>query len=287
MKVGFIGTGVMGTGMIKNLIKADFDVTVYNRTKTHADAAVAAGAKWSDSPKELASQSDVIISIVGFPTDVEDVYFSEQSVFAGAKPGTIVIDMTTSSPSLAEKIGAKAEELKLEALDAPVSGGDLGAKNGTLTIMVGGKEETYEKVLPLFEAMGKSMHLFGSYGSGQRTKLANQIMIAGTMLGMSETLVFAEKAGLNSEDVINTLSGGSAENWSLSNYGPRILKGDFEPGFYIKHFIKDLRLAIEEADAMQIDLPMLKLAKQLYTKLQDEDNLGNAGTQALIKYYRP
>lgn len=135
--------------------------------------------------------------------------------------------------------------------------------------------------------MGKSMHLFGSYGSGQRTKLANQIMIAGTMLGMSETLVFAEKAGLNSEDVINTLSGGSAENWSLSNYGPRILKGDFEPGFYIKHFIKDLRLAIEEADAMQIDLPMLKLAKQLYTKLQDEDNLGNAGTQALIKYYRP
>ena len=286
MRIGFIGTGVMGTGMIANLIKNGFYVTVYNRTKAHAQKAVELGAQWADTPKELTKLVDVIISIVGFPKDVEEVYYGENGVFAGAHAGLTVVDMTTSSPSLAERISATATELNIKSLDAPVSGGDLGAKNGTLTIMVGGEVATYEAMLPIFQAMGKSMHLFGGAGSGQRTKLANQIMIAGTMLGMSETLVFAEKAGLDGQAVIDTLSGGSAANWSLQNYGPRVLAGDYNPGFYIKHFIKDLRLAIDEAEQMEIDLPMLDLAKKLYVKLQDEDGLGDLGTQALIKYYQ-
>lgn len=285
MKIGFIGTGVMGTGMIANLIKNGFDVTVYNRTKAHAQRALDLGAQWADTPKVLTTQVDVIISIVGFPKDVQEVYYGDTGVFAGTHAGLTVIDMTTSSPRLAERISQTAQELGIAALDAPVSGGDLGAKTGALTIMVGGPVATYESMLPIFQAMGKSMHLFGGSGSGQRTKLANQIMIAGTMLGMSETLAFAKKAGLDEQAVIDTLSGGSAANWSLQNYGPRVLAGDYAPGFYIKHFIKDLRLAIEEAEQMEISLPMLELAKKLYEKLQDEDGLGDLGTQALIKYY--
>ena len=286
-RIGLIGTGVMGTGMVKNLLKADFPVTVYNRTKAHAQKARDLGAAWADDPVALLAKSDVVISIVGFPQDVEQVYFGEQGLIANAQPGQILIDMTTSKPSLARKITKAAAKRHIQALDAPVSGGDIGADKGTLTIMVGGDQATYQKLQPIFAAMGQEINYFGAAGQGQETKMANQIMIAGTMTGLTEMLVYARKMNLDLPTVLKTVGGGSAANWSLTNYGPRILQGDYTPGFFAKHFLKDLRIALDEAKASKLDLPATRQAAALYETLVDEKGLGNEGTQALVKLWWP
>ncbi len=283
-KIGFVGLGVMGKSMVSNLMKAGFSLTVYNRTKSSADALVAAGATWADCPADVMRASDAVITIVGYPKDVEQVYFGEKGLFEGFAAGKMVIDMTTSSPILAEKIGAKAEELGGEALDAPVSGGDVGARDAKLSIMVGGKESTFEKAVPLFAAMGKEWKLQGAWGAGQHTKMANQIAIASNMMGVCEALAYARKAGLNPETVLNSISGGAAGSFSLSNLGPRMLKGDFKPGFYVKHFIKDMGIAIECARELKIELPGLELANKLYKTLAERGG-ENDGTQALFKIY--
>ena len=275
-KIGFIGTGVMGSSMVKHLLNAGYPVTVYNRTKEKAQAVIDAGATWADSPKEVATQSDVVLTIVGYPTDVEEVYFGEQ--------GMVLIDLTTSTPSLAKKIAEEAEKFSCEALDAPVSGGDLGAKNGTLSTMVGGKESVLEEVRPILETFSKTITLQGTNGAGQHTKMANQIMIAGTMTGLVEMLVYAKAAELDLDKVLQTVGAGSAANWSLSNYGPRILKKDYSPGFFAKHFLKDLRIAIDEAERMGLFLPATLQARKLYETVCD-DGYGDLGTQALIHLY--
>ncbi len=285
MKLGFIGTGVMGGAIAGHLLDAGHELVVYNRTKSKTDALVAKGATWADTPAKVAQQADVIFSMVGYPTDVESIYFGDQGIFSTLTAGKTVVDMTTSTPTLAEKIAAKAEELHAHALDAPVSGGDVGAKNATLTVMVGGDQATYDAMKPLFELVGQKVHLFGPAGKGQHTKMANQIMIAGTMTGTVEMMVYAQHAGLKMTDVLDTLSSGGADNWSMDNYAPRILKGDYTPGFFAKHFLKDLRIALDEADKMKLDLPATKLAKQLYETMVDEKGLGDDGTQGLIKLY--
>ena len=284
MKVGFIGTGVMGSSMVRHLLNADYDVNVFNRTKEKAMPLVDEGAVWQDSPAEVAEKSDVIFTIVGYPTDVEEVYFGDKGIFEGLSEGKIVVDMTTSTPELAVRISEKAGEMKVKSLDAPVSGGDLGAKNGTLTVMVGGDETAFETVRPLFEAFSGSLNLFGPAGSGQHTKMVNQIMVAGTMTGMTEMLVYAKAAGLKLEEVIKTVNGGAAQNWSLGNYAPRIITEDYSPGFFVKHFVKDLKIVLDEAAKMNLDLPATKQAYDLYEMLQDKGH-GDDGTQALIKLW--
>ncbi|AKP02586.1 NAD(P)-dependent oxidoreductase [Companilactobacillus pabuli] len=284
-KIGFIGTGVMGSGIINNLLKANYDVDIYTRTKSKAEPLINEGAKWFSDPKTVAQNTDVIFTMVGFPQDVEDVYFKDNGIFAGLSAGKIIVDMTTSTPTLAKKIGQKAEEIGVESIDAPVSGGDVGARDGKLTIMVGGNKKAFETLKPIFEIIGKTSHYFGSYGAGQHAKMANQIMIAGTMTGLTEMFVYAKAAGLDLQAVLETVEGGGGDNWSLENYGPRILKGDFKPGFYSKHFLKDLRIALDESEKMNLDLPATKQAKKLYETLVDEKDLGNDGTQALIKLW--
>ena len=208
-----------------------------------------------NTPAEIAENSEVILTIVGYPIDVEKVYFGEDGIFEGLSEGKIIIDMTTSTPALAEKLAEEAEKIGAFALDAPVSGGDLGAKNGTLTVMVGGDKETYEKVQPILDTFSSELRLFGPAGSGQHTKMANQIMVAGTMTGLTEMMVYAQKAGLDLEEVVKTVNGGAARNWSLENYGPRIIKEDYSPGFFVKHFVKDLKIALDEAEKMDLNLP--------------------------------
>ncbi|EOL47569.1 2-hydroxy-3-oxopropionate reductase [Enterococcus phoeniculicola] len=284
MEIGFIGTGVMGASIIKNMFKQDFKVNVYNRTKSKTDELVQLGATWYDTPKLVTQASDIIFTMVGFPKDVEEIYYGKQGIFEADVKGKILVDLTTSTPTLAVKIAETAQEQGAYALDAPVSGGDLGAKNGTLTIMVGGEKEIYEKVLPIFESFGKTFMLHGGAGKGQHTKMANQIMIAGTMTGMTEMLVYAQAAGLDLEKVIDTLGGGSAANWSMLNYGPRILREDYSAGFFVKHFIKDLKIALDESEKLSIKLPSTDLAKTLYNQLA-EKGYENDGTQALIKLW--
>lgn len=285
MNIGFIGTGVMGTGIVNNLLKAGNDVTVYNRTKAHAQNVIDHGAKWADSPAAVTQQADIVMSMVGFPDDVRQVYLGDNGVMEAIQPGQLLIEMTTSKPSLAQELAAEAAKKGAVMLDTPVSGGDVGAKNGTLTVMVGGDKQTFEKYRDFFNQFSKEVHYFGPAGSGQHAKMANQIMIAGTMTGMVEMLVYAKKAGLNLDDVLATVGGGAAANWSLSNYGPRILKGDYTPGFFAKHFLKDLRIALQEADKMDLDLPATKVAKHLYELLVDQQGLGDDGTQALVKLW--
>ncbi len=224
--------------------------------------------------------------MVGYPKDVEEIYFGETGIFSTLTAGKIVVDMTTSTPTLAAKIAVTAKALGATGLDAPVSGGDVGAQNAALTIMVGGDKAAYDKLMPLFELMGKSIHLFGEAGKGQHTKMANQIMIAGTMTGMVGMMTYAKAADLPVADVIQTLSGGGADNWSMENYAPRILAGDYTPGFFAKHFLKDLRIALDEADKMNLELPATKEAKHLYEVMVDDKGLGNDGTQGLIKLYQ-
>ena len=284
MKIGFIGTGVMGHAIVGHLMDASHELFVFNRTKSKTDDLVERGAVWKDTPKEITEASEIIFTMVGYPSDVEETYFGPKGILQADVNDKILVDLTTSTPSLAVKIYDAAKEKGASALDAPVSGGDLGAKNATLTIMVGGDESTYEKVLPLFEVMGKTFAYQGKAGSGQHTKMANQIMIAGTMTGMTELLVYAKAAGLDVEKVIETVGGGSAANWSLANYSPRILKEDYSAGFFVKHFIKDLGIALDEAERMNIDLPATKVARKLYVELADK-GFENDGTQALIKLW--
>lgn len=284
MKIGFIGTGVMGASMVRHLLNANYEVNVYNRTKAKAMPLVDEGAVWLDTPKEIAKQSDVILTIVGYPSDVEEVYMGEDGVFEGLADGKIIIDMTTSTPALAVKIAEEAEKIGVSSLDAPVSGGDLGAKNGTLTVMVGGPKDAYDKVQPILETFSGSLNLFGEAGSGQHTKMANQIMVAGTMTGLIEMLTYAKKAGLDLEAVVKTVNGGAARNWSLENYGPRIIQNDYSPGFFVKHFVKDLKIALDEAEKMNLELPSTTQAYKLYEQLEKAGH-GDDGTQALIKLW--
>lgn len=283
-KIGFIGTGVMGTSIVRHLLQADYEVTVYNRTKAKAEPLIAEGATWRDTPQQVVDASDIIFTIVGYPSDVEETYYGSEGIFSTDVNGKILVDMTTSTPSLAKKIYQTALEREANALDAPVSGGDLGAKNGTLTIMVGGDQAVYDQVVPLFEVFGSKVNLQGGPGAGQHTKMANQIMIAGTMTGMTELLVYAKASGLDLEKVLDTVGGGSAANWSLTNYAPRILKEDYTPGFFAKHFLKDLKIALDEADRMNVKLPATERAKELYQELNDK-GFENDGTQALIKLW--
>ena len=285
MKLGWIGTGVMGAAIVRNLMMAGYDVTVYNRTKRKADALVAAGATWAATPAAVAEASDVVFTMVGFPQDVEQVYFGDHGIFSGLAAGKTVIDMTTSQPKLAVKIATYAREHDMHALDAPVSGGDIGAKNATLTVMVGGDADTYEAMLPLFDVLGHKVNHFGAAGTGQHAKMANQIMIAGTMTGLTEMLLYTKAAGLDPEKVLATLSSGGADNWSMDNYVPRILKDDYTPGFFARHFLKDLRIALSEADAMGLDLVATAQAKRLYEVMVDVKGLGDQGTQGLINIY--
>ncbi len=285
MKLGFIGTGVMGTGIIINLLKANYPVVVYNRTKAHAQTVIDRGAVWADTPQAVAEQANIVFSMVGYPQDVEQVYFGKQGLFKSAKSHSYFIDMTTSTPTLAKKIAELGARDHLHILDAPVSGGDIGAKKGTLTIMVGGKRSDYEQLRTIFEVIGTKIHYFGPAGSGQHAKMANQIMIAGTMTGLTEMLVYAQAAHLDLNQLLDAVGTGSGANWSLSNYGPRILAGDYAPGFYTKHFLKDLRIALDEAKRLHLNLPATTLAEKLYAEMS-EKGLGNSGTQALIKLYQ-
>lgn len=283
-KIGFIGTGVMGASVVKHLLNADYEVAVYNRTKSKTDELVSLGATWYDTPKEITEVSELIFTMVGFPKDVEDTYYGDNGIFKADITGKILVDMTTSTPSLAQKIAETAKFSKGFALDAPVSGGDLGAKNGTLTTMVGGDEEIYDEIKAILEVFSGKVNHQGKAGSGQHTKMANQIMIAGTMTGMTELLVYAKAANLDLDKVLDTVGGGSAANWSLTNYAPRILKQDYTPGFFVKHFVKDLNIALTESEKMGIELPATKEARNLYNQLI-EQGFENEGTQALIKLW--
>lgn len=283
-KIGFVGLGVMGRAMASNLMKAGFDLTVSNRSKTSAETLLASGVAWAESPADVMRAADAVITIVGYPRDVEQVYFGERGLFAGFAPGKLLIDMTTSSPLLAAKIGARARELGCEALDAPVSGGDVGARDAKLTIMAGGAETAFKLAEPLFAAMGKEWKLQGPWGAGQHTKMANQIAIASNMMGVCEALAYARAAGLDPRRVLESISGGAAGSFSMSNLAPRMLKGDFKPGFYVKHFIKDMGIALDCAKEMKLDLPGLALADKLYRRLAESGG-ENDGTQALYKLY--
>ena len=284
-KIGFIGLGVMGHAIAANLLADGYDLHVYNRTASKADDLVANGAHLAATPKAVAEASELIITMVGYPTDVKAVYFDKSTgIFSGISAGKLVVDMTTSTPTLAKEIAEKASELGALALDAPVSGGDIGAKNRTLTIMTGGDRLAYDRLADVFSKIGKKSQYFGAAGSGQHVKMANQIGIAGTMTALSELLVYAKAAGLPLEAVIETLSAGGANTWSLTNYGPRILKADYSPGFFVKHFIKDLKIALEESEKMGLTLPATQGALSLYEQLADK-GYQDAGTQALIKLW--
>lgn len=283
--ISFIGTGVMGASIVNHLLQAGYPVTVHTRTKGKADPLIAAGAKWASTVAEAVQQADLIFTMVGMPTDVEEIYLNVDGIVANGRSGQIVVDMTTSSPALAKKIEKAAIEKGMTSLDAPVSGGDVGAKNGTLSIMCGGDESVFEQVKPIFMKFGSQIVLQGSAGAGQHTKMSNQLAIATNMIGVCEALVYAEKAGLNPERVLESISPGAAGSWSLSNLGPRMLAGNFEPGFYTKHFLKDLRIALDEAKAMNLDLPGLQLAIRLYEDLMAK-GYGDKGTQVLYKHYQ-
>ena len=285
MRIGFIGVGVMGNGMVKNLLSHGYAVNAYTRTRAKALEALDAGAEWRESAADCVRDADAVITMVGFPPDVEEVYFGEKGILANARPGTLVIDMTTTSPRLAQRIYTEAADRGLSALDAPVSGGDTGARAGTLAIMVGGDREAFERAVPIFEAMGKSIRYMGVAGSGQHTKMANQIAIAGTLAGVCEAIAYARAAGLDVDEVISTISGGAASSWQLANNGPKSAHGDFAPGFFIKHFIKDMTLADGEARARDLPMPVLEKVLAMFRALEAQ-GYGDEGTQALIRAYR-
>ncbi len=283
--IGFIGLGVMGKSMAGHILDAGFELHVYTRTKKSSQAIIAKGAVWENSVSELSGKCDIIITIVGFPADVEEIYLDKNGILNHAKKETILIDMTTSSPDLAMKIYTKAKEKGIESLDAPVSGGDLGARNATLSIMVGGDKKTFDKVFPIFKIIGKNIELQGKPGAGQHTKMANQIALAAGMIGVCESLAYAEKSGLDPETVLKSIGQGAAGSWSLNNMGPRMIAGNFEPGFYIKHFIKDMNIAAKSSKDLGFQTPGLDLALSLYKTLAD-NGFENKGTQALYKLFK-
>ncbi|WP_183186055.1 NAD(P)-dependent oxidoreductase [Anoxybacteroides voinovskiense] len=284
VNIGFIGLGVMGKSMAYNLLRAGYSLVVYTRTKEKASSLLAEGAVWAETVASLAKQVDVAITMVGYPSDVEAVYFGEAGLIENVRVGAYLIDMTTSTPSLAEKIYETAKKRGVFALDAPVSGGDVGAKNGTLTIMVGGDETAFQACRSIFAVLGKNIVYQGKAGAGQHTKMCNQIAIATNMIGVCEALAYAQKAGLDPLKVLESISQGAAGSWSLSNLAPRMLAGNFAPGFYVKHFIKDMKIALAEAERMNLQLPGLALAKEMYEQLAGMGE-ENSGTQALYKRY--
>lgn len=280
--VGFIGIGVMGKSMAANLMKAGYPLAVYNRTGTKAASLVEQGAALKNTPQEIAQSASVIITMLGYPQDVETVYFGANGLLQHAQPGAYLVDMTTSSPALAKKIAQAAAAKGLYALDAPVSGGDIGAREGKLAIMVGGAEAAFNILRPVFAAMGATIRRLGPAGAGQYTKMCNQIAIASNMLGVCEAVVYAEKSGLDPVAVLDVITSGAADSWSLSNLAPRMVQGDFAPGFYVKHFIKDMKIALDSAEEAGFRLPGLALAKRLYEQLA-ANGCENEGTQALYK----
>jgi len=280
-RIGWIGTGVMGRSMCGHLMAAGHSALVYNRSPEKAARLVTQGATLCRTISELASQADVIFSMVGFPEEVEAVYFGEQGVLQHASPGSLLIDMGTTPPSLAIRIAQTASSRGIQTLDAPVSGGDIGAREARLSIMVGGDEAAFRRALPYFEKIGRSIVYQGSSGSGQHTKLVNQTLIAANMVGLCEALMYAHRAGLEMDRVLESVSSGAAGSWSLSNLGPRILKGDFQPGFFVDHIVKDLGIVLAETARMRLSLPGLALAHQLYVALQAASH-GQSGTQALV-----
>ncbi len=282
--IGFIGLGVMGAPMAGHIRASGERLLIYTRTKSKARLVLDTGAEWRDSPKQIAEECDVVFTMVGYPKDVEEIYFGPDGLIENARPGTIFVDFTTSRPDLAVKIYESAKARGLSAIDAPVSGGDIGAKNATLTIMVGGDEETFQKVKPLLETVGKTVILQGGPGAGQHTKMANQIAVAGNLLGTVEALIYAKNAGLDPKHVLLSIANGAAQSWQLSNNAPRMLERNFDPGFYIKHFLKDLRIALDSAHAMHIELPMLALSEKLFAKMVNE-GMGELGTQAIYLLY--
>lgn len=284
MTVGFIGTGVMGKSMAQHIINAGYKLVVYNRTKAKAEELLDGGAQWADTPQEAAQNADIIMTIVGFPADVEALYLGSDGIIAHAKEGSILVDMTTSKPALAEEIALEAGKRGLYALDAPVSGGDVGAREAKLAIMAGGEASAYETVYPVFSAIGATIERLGPAGAGQHTKMANQIAIASTMMGVAEALAYTKRAGLSQEDVLSVIETGAAGSFSLSQLGRRMINGDYAPGFYIKHFIKDMAIAIESAEELGMKTPGLEQAKKLYEQLA-ERGWENSGTQAIYTYY--
>ena len=284
MTVGFIGLGIMGQSMAGHILAAGHELCVYNRTRAKADDLVAKGAVWKDSPGDVAAACDVVITIVGYPKDVEEVYLAPGGIVERARDGAILIDMTTSSPELAQRITAAAADRGLTALDAPVSGGDVGAKAGTLAIMVGGDATGFEAAMPLFDAMGGKIVHMGPAGAGQHTKMANQIAIASTMMAVSESLSYAKAAGLDQSAVLDAIGTGAASSFLLNGLGPKMVAGDYAPGFFVHHFVKDMSIALAEAERMKLDLPGLTLARGLYQRLVD-GGFGEEGTQALYRVY--
>ena len=285
MKIAWIGTGVMGESMAGHLLDAGHELYVYNRTVSKTENLVKRGAKLLTEIKDAPLNADVIFTMVGYPKDVEGVYLGKDGLITTAKEGQVFVDMTTSSPTIAKKISEEFAKVGASALDLPVTGGDIGAKNGTLSIMVGGDKKVYEeKVLPLVKHVGKNITYFGEAGKGQYAKLANQIAIATTMISVAESFKFAKEVGLDLEDFFKTVSTGSGGSFSMTSYGPRILKNDFKPGFFVHHFIKDMRLALEECEKMNITLPGLEVAYKLYNELEEEVRNTN-GTQAISKWY--
>jgi len=284
LKIGWIGTGVMGNAMCGHLIDAGHDLSVFNRSKSKTDNLVAKGATWCDTPRKVAENSTIIFSIVGFPPDVERVLLGDDSALTGASPDSVIVDMTTSSPDLARKIHGAAKEKSVAALDAPVSGGDIGARDASLAIMVGGDKPVFDRVRPLLDIMGKNIAYMGAPGAGQHTKMCNQILIAGTMIGTVESLLYAQKAGMDLNSVIDVIGQGAASSWCINNLGSRIAKKDYAPGFFIKHFIKDMGIALAEAQRMNLSLPGLALVYQFYTaaKALGYEYLGTQGLYRVL-----
>ena len=279
-RIGWIGTGVMGASMCGHLLNAGYSTAVFSRTKSKAESLLSQGATWSESPRAVAEASDIVFTIVGFPTDVREVILGEQGVLAGMSRGNIVVDMTTSEPSLAVEIAEAASNVGAAGVDAPVSGGDVGAKEARLSIMVGGEDSAVKAVTPLFEIMGKTIVHQGGPGAGQHTKMVNQTLIASNMVGVCEALLYAHRAGLDLETVMQSVASGAAGSWSLSNLGPRIIARNFDPGFFVEHFIKDMGIALAEAKRMNLSLPGLALAHQLYIALAAQGH-DKSGTHAL------
>lgn len=281
MKIGWIGTGVMGAAMAGHVQAAGHDLYVFNRTKSKAERLLKGEAHWCESPAEVAANSEIVFTIVAFPADVEQVYLGEGGILSAQGPCRVVVDMTTSRPSLAQTIAEAAAKQGIDSLDAPVSGGDIGARDGTLAIMVGGDKGVFDAVLPLFQLMGKNISYMGGIGAGQHTKMCNQILVAGTMIGTCESLLYGAKAGLDQQSVIDIIGKGAASCWSINNLGPRIVRGNYEPGFIVEHFIKDMGIALQEAAAVGLSLPGLALVHQLYLAVQAQGH-GRSGTHALM-----
>ena len=282
--IGWIGTGVMGVSMARHLMTAGHPLIIHTRTRARAEPLLAAGAQWADSPLAVAERAEIVCSMVGYPEDVEVTHLGPQGTLSAAKAPALLIDFTTSSPALAQRIAERSAALGTQAIDAPVSGGDIGARNATLSIMCGGTEAAFQAARPVLDLVGKTVVLQGPAGAGQHTKMVNQLLIAGTMLGMAEALSYAKKAGLNPETVLQSVGGGAAASWSLTNLAPRILKSDFAPGFFIEHFLKDLRIALDEARALGLDLPCATAAERTYRALA-EAGYARAGTQAIVHAY--